>query len=77
MKQQLAPHYCRVWGFPDSSVGKESARNAGDPGLILGLGRSAGEGIGYPLQYSCLQNPMDRGAWQLTVYGVQESDTTE
>ena len=63
--------------FPDSSVGKESARNAGDPGLILGLGRSAGEGIGYPLQYSCLQNPMDRGAWQLTVYGVQESDTTE
>ena len=67
-------HY--ILGFPDSSVGKESARNAGDPGLILGLGRSAGEGIGYPLQYSCLQNPMDRGAWQLTVYGVQESDIT-
>ena len=39
-------------GFPDSSVGKESTRNAGDPGLIPGLGRSAGEGIGYPLQYS-------------------------
>ena len=52
MKQQLAPHYCRVWGFPDSSIGKESARNAGDPSLILGLGRSAGEGVGYPLQYS-------------------------
>ena len=41
-----------MWGFPDCSVGKESACNAGDPGLILGLGRSAGEGIGYPLQYS-------------------------
>ena len=39
-------------GFPDSSIGKESARNAGDPSLILGLGRSAGEGVGYPLQYS-------------------------
>ena len=40
------------WGFPESSVGKESTRNAGDPGLLPGLGRSAGEGIGYPLQYS-------------------------
>ena len=52
MKQQLAPHYCRVWGFPDSSVGKESARNAGDPSSIPELGRSAGEGIGYLFQYS-------------------------
>ena len=43
-----------MWGFPVCSVGKESACNAGDPGLILGLGRSAGEGIGYPLQYSCV-----------------------
>ena len=42
----------RVWGFPDSSVGKESACNAGDPGSIPGSGRTAGEGIGYPLQYS-------------------------
>ena len=42
----------KVWGFPDSSVGKESGYNAGDPGLIPGLGRSAGEGISYPLQYS-------------------------
>ena len=42
----------KLWGFPDSSVGKESACNAGDPGSILGVGRSAGEGIGYPLQYS-------------------------
>ena len=46
-------------GFPDSSVGKESACNAGDPGLIPGLGRSAEEGIGYPLQYSGLENSKD------------------
>ena len=46
-------------GFPDSSVGKESTCNAGDPGLIPGLGRSPGEGKGYPLQYSGLENSMD------------------
>ena len=46
-------------GFPDSSVGKESACNAGDPGSIPGLGRSPGEGKGYPLQYSGLENSMD------------------
>ena len=51
-------------GFPYSSDGKESAYNAGDPGSILGLGRFHREGNGNPLQYSCLQNPMDRGAWQ-------------
>ena len=56
--------------FPHSSVGKESACNAGDPDLIPGLGRSPGEGHGNPLQYSCLENPMDRGAWQATVRGV-------
>ena len=56
--------------FPRSSVGKESACNAGDPGLIPGLGRSPEEGNGNPLQYSCLENPMDRGAWQATVHGV-------
>ena len=50
-------------GFPDSSVGKESVCNAGNPGLILGLGRSLGEGNGNPLQYSCLGVPIDRGAW--------------
>ena len=49
--------------FPSVSDGKESACNAGDPGLIPGSGRSPGEGNGYPLQYSCLGNPMDRGAW--------------
>ena len=57
-------------GFPCSSVGKESACNAGDPGLIPGLGRSSGEGNGKKLQYSCLENLMDRGVWQATVYVV-------
>ena len=56
--------------FPCSSAGKKkSACNAGDPGSIPGLGRSPGEGNGNPLQYSCLENPMDRGAWQATVHG--------
>ena len=54
-----------------------SAHNAGDPGLIPGLGKSPGGGYGNPLHYSCLQNPMDRGPWQATVHGVTESDTTE
>ena len=56
--------------FPHSSVGKESACNAGDLGSIPGLGRSPGEGSGNPRQYSCLENPMDRGAWWATVHGV-------
>jgi len=58
-------------GFPHSFVSKESACNAGDLGLIPGLGRSPGEGNGNPLQDSCLENPMDRGAWQARVCGVQ------
>ena len=49
--------------FPGGSDGKVSAYNAGDPGSIPGLGRSSGEGSGNPLQYSCLENPMDGGAW--------------
>ena len=53
-----------------SSVGIESACNAGDLSSVPGLGRSPGEGNGYPLQYSCLENPMDRGGWQPTVHGV-------
>ena len=57
-------------GFPHSSVSKESACNAEDLGLIPGSGRSPGEGNGYLLQYSCLGNPMDRGAWWATVQGV-------
>ena len=52
-----------ILGFPGSSDGKVSACNAGDPGSIPGSGRSPGEGKGNPLQYSCLENSMDRGAW--------------
>ena len=62
-------------GFLGGSEGKMSACNAGDLGLIPGLGRSPGEGNGNPLQYSCLENPMDRGAWQATVHGVSKSRT--
>ena len=60
-------------GFPSGSDGKESARNAGDLGLIPGLGRSPGEEHGNPLHYSCLENPHDRGAWWATVYRVTKS----
>ena len=59
--------------FPESSAGKESTCNAGDPGSIPGPGRSPGEGIGYPLQYSCLENPTDC----MVLGGHKESDTTE
>ena len=58
-------------GFPGDSNGKESACNAGDPGLISGLGRSPGEGNSNPPQYSCLENSMDRGAWAGAGEGVQ------
>ena len=61
--------------FPGGSDGKESACNAGDLGLILGLGRSLGEGNGEPFQYSCLENAMDSGAWLATVLGVAKSQT--
>ena len=61
--------------FPGGSEGKASAYNAGDPGSIPGLGRSPGEGNGNPLQYYCLENPMDRGALQATVHGVAKSRT--
>ena len=57
-------------GFPHSSVIKESACNAGDLGSIPGMGRSPGEGNGSPLQYSCRENLIDRGAWQATIHGV-------
>ena len=61
--------------FPGGSDGKESACNAGDLGSIRGLERSPGEGTGYPLQYSCLENPMDRGAWWATVHEVAKNLT--
>ena len=62
-------------GFPGGSDDKESTCNAGDWGLIPGSGRSPGGGNGNPLQYSCLGNPMDRGAWRVTVHGVAKSQT--
>ena len=61
--------------FPGGSDGKESACNAGDLGSIPGLRRSPGGGHGNPLQYSCLENPMDRGAWQAIVHGVTKGWT--
>ena len=62
-------------GFPDGSEGKASACNAGDPGSIPGSGRFLGEGNGNPLQYSCLENSMDRGAWWAIVHGVAKNQT--
>ena len=75
------PQFCPLnhpfsWkGFPGGSEVKASAHNAGDLGLIPGLGRSPGEGNGNPLQYSCLENPMDGRAWWATVHGVAKSWT--
>ena len=63
------------FGLPCSSNSKKSACNAGDLGSIPGLGRSSGEGNGYPLQYSGLENAMDRGAWWATVHGIAKSQT--
>ena len=65
-------HFPNMQNVLPDSVGKESACNAGAPGSIPGSGRSPGEGNGNPLQYSCLENPMDRGAWQATVHGVAQ-----
>ena len=60
-------------GFPGGSDSRESACTMGDLGLIPGLGRSPGEGNGYPLQYSCLENSMDRGAWRAIVHGAAKN----
>ena len=60
-------------GFPGGSDGKESTCNAGDLGLIPGLGKSSGDGNGYPLQCSCLENSMDREVWWATAHGVPKS----
>ena len=64
-----------VWGFPGGSDGRESACRVGDQGLIPGSWRSAEEGNGHPLQYSCLENSTGRGAWWATVHGVAKSQT--
>ena len=88
IKKEDAPYVCNTtaecltqqkyifsWGFPDGLESKESACNAGDLGSIPGLGKSPGERNGNPLQYACLGNPMDRGAWQATVHRVINSQT--
>ena len=62
-------------GFPGGSDSKESTCSVGDPGSIPGWGRSPGEGNGHPLQYSCLENSMDRGAWRAIVHGVTKRQT--
>ena len=59
-----------IEGFPHGSVGKSSACNAGDPGMIPGSRKSPGEENGYPLQYSCLENSMERGDWRAIVHGI-------
>ena len=73
---QLGTHELRLSiGLPWWLSGKESACNVGDPGSNPGSGRSRGEGNSYPLKYSCLEHPMDRGAWQATVHGATKSQT--
>ena len=73
----LKPTKAIIWASSGGSVVKNPAVNARDVSLILGLGRSLGEGDDNPLQYSYLGNPTDRGAWWATVHGVtKESDTT-
>ena len=66
-----------TYSFPGSSLVKNLPANAGDAGLILGKGRSTGGGNDNAFQYSCLGNPMDRGAWWAIVYGIAETDMTE
>ena len=70
---QVMPLTVHLKDFPSGSASKESACDAGDLGSIPGLGRSPGEGNGNPPQFSCLGNPMDRGAWQVTVHRVAKS----
>ena len=78
--EDISLRFLQFLGLPWWLRGKESACNAGaagDMGLIPGSGRSPGGGHGNPLQYSCLENPMDRGAWWATVHKVAESDMAE
>ena len=74
-KCELWTEYGKEEGFPGDSDGKESACNAGEPSSIPRLGRSPGKGNGKPLQYSCLEDPMDGGDWGATVHGVTKSQT--
>ena len=80
LTQGLNPHHLSLlyWQadscFSSGSEGKESAYNAGHPGSSPGLGRSPGEGKGSPLQYSCLENSMERGVWKATDHGVAKSN---
>ena len=69
--------YICMEGFPHGSVVTNLPAKAGDPGSTSGSGRSPGEGTGNPPQYSCLGNPMDRGAWRAIIHSVAELDTTE
>ena len=73
LNKYFGAHTMGLWGFPGSSAGKESACNLGDLGSKPGWGRSPVRGHGNPLQYSCLENSMDRGAWWATVHGVTKS----
>ena len=68
-------HILHIFYFLTGSDGKACANNAGDPGSFPGSGRFSGEGNGNPLQYSCLENPLNRGAWWATVHGVTKSRT--
>ena len=70
---ETSQYILRTLRFPGGSDGKESACNSGDPDSTPGSGRPAGEGNGNPLQYSCLENPKDGGAWRATVLGVAKS----
>ena len=69
-KQKILRVHSQILSFFGGSDGKESACNTVDPGLTPGLGRSIGEGNGYPLQYSCQEKSTDRGAWRATVHKV-------
>ena len=73
----FGPVACGIWGFPGSAVCKETACNVGDLGSVPGWGRSPGERKGYPLQYSCLGNPMERGAWWATVHRVTKTQLSD
>ena len=78
MTEELGVTAHELRGFPGGSAIKNPPANAGDSGSIPGSRRSSGGGKSNPLQYSCLENPMDRGAWQATVHGVTKVlDTTE